>query len=214
MATHYIQEIRRVQPCGPYYLGGFSGGGIVAFEMAHQLMAQGEVVGLIVFLDTWSPPYVNKTRLDRVLGMLKGVQSEGLPFVRRWVRRKTERVLYRFLRQRGPPEGLSPEEAALGDGNIDASPYFVAAERAYQLQPLDVRVIMLRAMLRGEDGYVPRDFGWTPYIKGRFDILDVPGWHEGMMVDPNPRMTSRYIRVAMDEAMREVEDGRLTQATP
>ena len=51
-AAHYVEEIRTVQPRGPYYLGGTSLGGIVAFEMAQQLVAQGERVGLLALIDT------------------------------------------------------------------------------------------------------------------------------------------------------------------
>jgi thioesterase domain-containing protein len=47
MATHYLAEIRKVQPSGPYKLGGYCFGGLVAFEMAQQLRRQGEQVGLI-----------------------------------------------------------------------------------------------------------------------------------------------------------------------
>src|SRR4030095_6864448 len=47
MAAHYIEEMRTVQPNGPYYLGGSSFGGLVAFEMARQLDAQGAEVALV-----------------------------------------------------------------------------------------------------------------------------------------------------------------------
>lgn len=48
IAAHYISEIRKVQPSGPYYLGGYCFGGIVAFEMAQQLQRQGENAALVV----------------------------------------------------------------------------------------------------------------------------------------------------------------------
>ena len=51
MATHYIQEIQTIQPNGPYFLGGYSFGGVVAFEMARQLQEQGQQVGILVMLD-------------------------------------------------------------------------------------------------------------------------------------------------------------------
>ena len=51
MAAHYLDEIRTVQPRGPYLLGGWSMGGAVAFEMARQLDAQGEVTRLLVLID-------------------------------------------------------------------------------------------------------------------------------------------------------------------
>ncbi len=55
MATHYIRIARFVQPRGPYLLGGWSMGGLIAFEMAHQLLEQGEQVGLLSILDIWAP---------------------------------------------------------------------------------------------------------------------------------------------------------------
>ena len=55
MAADYIAEMRTVEPHGPYWLGGFSGGGITAFEIARQLMSQGESVSMLVLLDTPLP---------------------------------------------------------------------------------------------------------------------------------------------------------------
>jgi pimeloyl-ACP methyl ester carboxylesterase len=51
IAAGYIEAMRRVQPTGPYHLGGWSFGGFVAFEMARQLHAAGERVGSLVLLD-------------------------------------------------------------------------------------------------------------------------------------------------------------------
>ncbi|MEH2459865.1 non-ribosomal peptide synthetase [Nostoc sp.] len=55
MATHYIEALRRVQPKGPYFLGGWSFGGWVAFEMVQQLQRSGEEVALLAVLDTLAP---------------------------------------------------------------------------------------------------------------------------------------------------------------
>ncbi|HEX6911105.1 MAG TPA: amino acid adenylation domain-containing protein, partial [Longimicrobium sp.] len=55
MATRYIAAIRAVRPHGPYLLGGWSFGGMVAFEMAQQLTRAGESVPLLAVLDTASP---------------------------------------------------------------------------------------------------------------------------------------------------------------
>ncbi len=52
IASHFISEIRAVQPRGPYLLGGFSFGGVVAFEMAQQLHRAGERVALLAIIDT------------------------------------------------------------------------------------------------------------------------------------------------------------------
>jgi pimeloyl-ACP methyl ester carboxylesterase len=55
MATQYIREIQTLQPQGPYFLGGYSFGGIVAFEMAQQLQRQGQKVALLAMLDSSLP---------------------------------------------------------------------------------------------------------------------------------------------------------------
>jgi thioesterase domain-containing protein len=71
MAALYVKEIRGVQPKGPYCLGGGTSGGVVAFEMAQQLQAIGEEVGLLALFDTYStrPHKDSVTRkIDRLLG--------------------------------------------------------------------------------------------------------------------------------------------------
>jgi acetoacetyl-CoA synthetase len=52
MAAHYLEEIRVVQPSGPYALCGFSFGGLVVYEMASRLVAEGESVELLAMVDT------------------------------------------------------------------------------------------------------------------------------------------------------------------
>ncbi|CAN5750343.1 hypothetical protein BH10CHL1_BH10CHL1_00280 [soil metagenome] len=55
MATYYVEAMRTVQPEGPYYLGGHSLGGWVAFEMARQLQQQGQSIALVAIIDTPVP---------------------------------------------------------------------------------------------------------------------------------------------------------------
>lgn len=62
MAAHYLTEVRQLQPTGPYFLGGHSSGGLVAFEMACRLRQQGEAVALLALFDTFAPGYVAQAR--------------------------------------------------------------------------------------------------------------------------------------------------------
>ncbi|WP_271271073.1 non-ribosomal peptide synthetase/type I polyketide synthase [Aliamphritea hakodatensis] len=55
LAQHYLQEIRRVQPCGPYRLAGWSFGGLVIYELARQLRQQGQVVSHCILIDSFRP---------------------------------------------------------------------------------------------------------------------------------------------------------------
>src|SRR5262249_17511752 len=60
MAESYLTAIRQVQPTGPYVLGGYSGGGVIAFEMARRLIEFGQEVALLVMFDTVAPPLANQ----------------------------------------------------------------------------------------------------------------------------------------------------------
>jgi thioesterase domain-containing protein/NRPS condensation-like uncharacterized protein/acyl carrier protein len=57
MASHYLNEILTLQPEGPYFLGGLSGGGVIAFEMAQRLVRQGHKVAFLGLFDTYNPEY-------------------------------------------------------------------------------------------------------------------------------------------------------------
>jgi thioesterase domain-containing protein len=79
IAAHYIDVMREVQPQGPYFLMGYCFGGVVAFEMAQQLTAQGETVGGVFLLDPDLP--VTYSRIFKTLPQLS--QVRGVPFLLR-----------------------------------------------------------------------------------------------------------------------------------
>jgi amino acid adenylation domain-containing protein len=65
MAAHYLKEMRSLQPEGPYLVGGYCFGGIVAFEMAQRLQQLGEQVALLVLFNAPSPIYIRRQRQAR-----------------------------------------------------------------------------------------------------------------------------------------------------
>ena len=66
IAAGYLDQMRQVQPSGPYHLAGWSSGGLLAYEMACQLAGQGEQVGSVTVLDTWPPQPEPWRRYDTV----------------------------------------------------------------------------------------------------------------------------------------------------
>jgi thioesterase domain-containing protein len=64
MAAHYLEAIRAAQPSGPYYLAGFCFGGMVAFEMARLLAAQGQIVALLALFNTPAPDSLREAPLS------------------------------------------------------------------------------------------------------------------------------------------------------
>ena len=82
MATHYIEAMRGVQPSGPYLLGGWSFGSLVAFEMAHRLVADGSEVALLAFIDMGIPVDDSLGRQDTAALLVNMVKSfAGEPLV-------------------------------------------------------------------------------------------------------------------------------------
>ncbi|MDR3635926.1 MAG: amino acid adenylation domain-containing protein [Isosphaeraceae bacterium] len=68
IATHYVEALRQSQPEGPYHLGGWSLGGLVAFEMARQLVAQDQEVATLALIDAHAPiPLADSARPFRAL---------------------------------------------------------------------------------------------------------------------------------------------------
>ena len=66
-AIDYLEEVRKVQPEGPYILAGFCSGGTIAYEMAQQLIDEGEKVSHIVMLDTIATDWREiLTRKDKI----------------------------------------------------------------------------------------------------------------------------------------------------
>jgi amino acid adenylation domain-containing protein len=102
MAAHYIREIRTLQPQGPYFLGGMCFGGTVAFEMAQQLTAAGQHVGLLALFDPLRPPIPSPSRKslrDHVERFVYYWQIDQSP---RTLARRTRDFLTRAVRRRPP----------------------------------------------------------------------------------------------------------------
>ncbi|MEO0970104.1 MAG: amino acid adenylation domain-containing protein, partial [Cyanobacteria bacterium J06639_18] len=82
MASLYVQAIQKMKPNGPYQIGGWSFGGVVAFEVAQQLQRQGHEVSLLAILDSYMPVILDKQKkidnyylvgvLSRVFGGMFG----------------------------------------------------------------------------------------------------------------------------------------------
>ena len=102
MAAHYIREIRNVQPEGPYQLGGWSMGGMVALEMARQLQTQNEQVPLLTLLDS----HIEKSGFE----FWCGTQRDKAGAVwRAWA----ERMGLASHIPQSPPNGFDCDNAAL-----------------------------------------------------------------------------------------------------
>lgn len=209
MAAHYVDEIRKVQPTGPYLLGGFCMGGALALEMAQQLRVAGEKVALVAMLDTHAPwmvrstqeasPYSLSTRLKNHYQNLRkmprkeireylGMRVENVGFI---IKRQLWELAYRLykLTSRPLPRFLWDIESVNTHAFLE-----------YRAKPYDGKVVMLVT-----DGTVSRfnceHLGWSHVPKDRLDIRRVPGLHDTIMNEPHVKPYAAALKAAITEAL-------------
>jgi acyl carrier protein len=131
MAAHYVSEIRRIQPRGPYRLVGDCVGGVIAFEMAQQLTAAGEEIALLALLDTgWRDPRL-RTKWRKHLGQMSGKTLGGkIIHLGQLAGRILQRLSARILTTTSSRGGLRQTDADLLPKA--AIEYMVFLERSYR----------------------------------------------------------------------------------
>ncbi|MCX6520258.1 MAG: SDR family NAD(P)-dependent oxidoreductase [Actinobacteria bacterium] len=201
MATDYLQEIRTVQPHGPYLLGGFSGGGIAALEMARQLREVGEETILLAMLDTPLPQGPELTKQDKVQMHLQNLKREGVRYPIDWVK---GRLAWREVARRRKL-GIVDEsaEGELHSSEIEAA--FYRAIARYQVRHHPGTVTLFRPklspthvfgpdrMINRDKRFIYADNGWTSY-SDRVDVFEMPGDHDSMVLEPNVRVLAAKMR--------------------
>jgi thioesterase domain-containing protein len=214
MARHYVRELQAVQPAGPYYLGGYCFGGVVAYEMACQLHDAGEQVAQLFLINSnplnssyttfqWTP------RLTcRFVGNLlsRAALSFALPprYRREFVRRNVCLLANRVRR-------VFDNECSCGpalDELLNTTQY---TSRQQQVWETHVRALA---------NYRPRQYpgpltlfrsrvhhlfcsfdpacGWREFARGGVDLHIIPGAHETVMDEPYVRELAREVRRALE----------------
>lgn len=207
MARHYIEEIRRKQPSGPYYLGGYSGGGVVAFEMAKQLTAAGESIGCLVFLDSVAPGIVMPTTLDKLDNYFAGLRQKGVGHAFEVALGAANRRIETVATlARKPLRRLFPYQYRLE--NIADT--WNEAFAAYRPTPYAGEAMLFRAstgFVAGIDiGHVN---GWEGLILGNIEVNETPGHHTSMCEQPHVRVLGRRLRSYLQ---RQVRNNKVRQA--
>ncbi len=214
-AADYIAELRQVQPHGPYQLGGFSGGGLTAWEMARQLEAAGEVVSVLVLLDTPLPVRPSLTRADKVLIKLAELRAKGPAYLVEWA--KARRDWARRDRTVADAGEAAFHNAAIEAAFRAALPGFALTQRAgatVLFRPaLDRhwRVTGGRWVSRAKE-YVFADNDLTQFAP-TLQVVEVPGDHDSMVLEPNVRVLAARLRKIIALASEEAPQAPVPLAT-
>jgi amino acid adenylation domain-containing protein len=200
LAAHYIDEIRTVQPRGPYHLVGHSMGGLVAFEMARQLRALGEPVALLALMDTYVPAraFVAKTLRWRSLiaSAFKAPLSTLMSAARfmRWRLRAARLALWRGLEKVLPD--LSRRLFGLVPASEQAQLAAAMLMRAYEPKPYRGDVLFLRSLepqTTIRTSPPPPDTDWTTLVQGRLEVRGIPGRHADIIAGPQAGQAAEVI---------------------
>jgi acyl transferase domain-containing protein/thioesterase domain-containing protein/acyl carrier protein len=205
MAEAYVAEIREFRPDGPYLLGGYSGGGIVAFEMARRLTGAGQEVGLLAFIDTFHPQM--PVRDITVLTRLDRLHREGVPYLREALER-----------QRRARADARDDRAIEGHvARVEAIPFnlreryvernFERAQGLYRPQPWNGCATLFRAE---EVNYFFQGggpaYGWDREVLGGVDVIIIPGNHNTLLLGANAESMKRSLSAAIDRVSRSRPD--------
>ena len=207
MATRYIKEIIRLQPKGPYLLGGLCFGGMVAFEMARQLNRQGREVALLALFDTFGPQYrelpSDKVSMhQRVKDHLDNLSHLGLkgklmyPLGRaRTIQGRIRRLLYAFFmgREQGLPRALRNVD------RINRQAAKIYAER-FIPQSYPGRIILfLNSEFAQKSSHDDR-FGWGDLVSEGLKVRLIPGKDHTLLEEPWVRFVAEQLMACIDEA--------------
>lgn len=114
MASYYIEALRQAQPDGPYLLGGYSMGGMVAFEMARQLQSQAQKVSLLAIIDVpaQNPHLIYLRQFADQLGVFLGMSSEEQLHL--FLRLRYYAFRFRYLRRLKLSDRIAYVQAKIG----------------------------------------------------------------------------------------------------
>ena len=199
MAERYLAWIREIQPAGPYSLGGWCFGGVIAYEAARLLREAGEQIDLVAAIDSRAPVEANiPDSADDSTLLSWFARDLAVPYG------KVLDIDPEHLRELGEGafDHILQQAAAIGVLAEDADRkqvlrYFEAylangiALQTYLPEPQELDLLLLRAVDEETD-YGPA-LGWDGLIRGQLRVVDVPGDHNSVMFPPNAAVAAQAI---------------------
>jgi thioesterase domain-containing protein len=226
MAAHYVKELREFQPEGPYFIGGRSLGGIIAFEMARQLKAQGQEIGLLALLDSYP---VGHTKLSakqdsskselrhylrkagahisnmRTLSLSEKFgylidKSQYLPIR---IKSRIWRTIYRSYQSLG-------QEVPRALRDVEEFNWLAAREYTPHFYDGQITLFWASKDLRAKFDLLE---GWQALAIGGMEVHEVPGTHLDMIKEPHVEELAKKVDKCLWRAQQQ--DNRAnSQATP
>jgi thioesterase domain-containing protein len=208
MASRYIEALRAVQPEGPYILGGWSLGGVVAFEMAQQLRAQGETVDNLILLDSQIPALHQGAReMDDARLLFEFALNFGVSLAEFNVESDHFRQLdldgqLTYVLEQAKAAHKIPSDIGLSKVRqlLHVFKANVRALNEYLPQHYPGRITLFKAGEQfGNDSPNPTS-GWNRIAADGLDLQIVDGNHYSMLSEPHLTILSGKIRAYLNQA--------------
>ena len=206
LATHYVQEIRKIQPQGKYYIGGYCVGGHVALEIARQLKAQKQEVANLILVETatFNPVYLHYQSLIAQLGyrvwlkfLTRAENLQGASFERKMaLLQEISRKLPTKIRRKIAPQPITnyPEPTV----EMKIRHVLKLAMRGYRFDAYYGKATLLLARRSTLHSPIFPLAGWKKFFKREFNSYLIPGDHVTINEGENAVLLARYINNCLD----------------
>lgn len=195
IASDYIREMQKLQPKGPFFLGGYSSGGVIAYEMAQQLLRVGETVGSLVLIDTINP-ILNRTTPSFSNRFESLAAAPAAYFNKSLFKKLTERNFG------------SESETKMSNGTETViSPKFRQAYyekelneliNKYQIKPYTGSILLIASTETSASiNYASIDRGWNGYALS-LKIHEIQGEQGSLIKEPNSRKVIRALQAYLN----------------
>jgi len=212
LASHYITTIKTVQKTGPYYMGGHSFGGLVAFEMTQQLARQGEHVKLSAILDCPSPVYSQPTGEDwdetrwltQIANIISHLYGKDMGITEEHFKDRNDEEKLELLHNTLKACDFLPKEAKLDHfkGFVDVYKTNLMMTPVSDKKIVPINLVLFRSTDRQPEELehdhsdeIRNDpsLGWHAYLSKDVDICMIPGDHLTMLTDPHVKELARLM---------------------
>jgi thioesterase domain-containing protein/acyl carrier protein len=197
MAQHYIEELRTVQPQGPYFLVGYSFGGLIAYEIARQLVNAGQKVAMLALLDSSAPELPN---LRPSLWQAVGIHLQNLWHLE-WPERLSyvgDRLAYRFKSRDEKDflanslyklDDLTPQLVNVLNANLDA-------RKNYKAKKYPGKVNLFRCCIQDLKYALHPESGWQRLVDD-LEIHPIAGAHFSILKEPRIQSIAQELKLCL-----------------
>jgi amino acid adenylation domain-containing protein len=192
MASLYVKEVRRVQPHGPYFLGGYSMGGMIAFEMAQQILAESKEEATVVLFDTNLPIKDGEGAAKATSTSTALLQVFELPaaergkYLSRIATAPVRAIQRRLLVAKLPSLVKKVRKACL------------QAEADYAPKAYGGRVILFRSNHKPLGQVIDPRARWSEYATRGLEKYEVQGNHENILLEPQVRSVAKQLKTCLE----------------